>query len=150
MPKYVNPGLGEKRIADTSGHVVFIGQEPVNIMEHMEPEARKLGCISIEENTELQTRIKDQHEEEFKKKYGIVDEPEEKPSLDAGDLNEPDELEKRAKVKEIMESMLDSEDESYFTTHDKPRADIVEEKCGFPVDKALREEMWLLIKAEQA
>lgn len=154
MPMYINPGVGEKRVADLSGHVVIIGtEEPVMIMDHMEPEARKLGCVSVAEKETLQAqledRIKEKMEAEFKAKYGITgDGGEDEPGKTVQD-KELDQEQRKA-VMDAMNQMLDSKDDSLFTADNKPRAAELDKITGFDVPKEIREELWALVLADIA
>lgn len=123
--RYRSPDDKVYRIASLSGHVVLVGQEFVDILPHMEADARAIGCIS----------------EEIWKKIAAGEKPPPPPPA------EPDK-EQLALVIEQIRKMLDSDDESYFTSRGMPNRKVLDSLCGFSVDKDMFAAAWLTVEAE--
>ena len=158
MPQYINPNGEKVRIASTSGHVVFIGEEPVDILPHMEAEAKAQGCMPYSMYQALEEKLKRQMEERMTGAMAPAGEKAEgEVKANAGDP-EPgaegklnlEEDQKLKKVVEAIELMLDADNDDYFTGNGLPRAAAVNELAGFEVSKELREKAWEIVKAAAA
>jgi hypothetical protein len=112
-----------ERIASTSGHILMIGEDYVDVPEHMEGDARAAGCVS-----------KDMFE---KIKGGNVPPP------------EPMGHEERMEViVDKIKEMAASNDPNDFTARGKPNLKVLAGKCGFRPDKEEFESAWLVIQKE--
>lgn len=140
MAKYVNPLGGTVRLASLSGHVILVGEEPVEIPSHMESEARSKGCRSEEEYEMLKQRIIEQS-------GGSNPQDDGQGSKTKGSSGDED-SEKLEKVKAVMRQMVEAEKDEYFTAQDKPRANVVDELAGFEVAKEMREAAWESVLTE--
>lgn len=149
MPQYINPNEGKIRIASVSGHVVFIGQdEPVDIMPHMESEARAKGCMPYSSYLALAEKVKVQMEARLALGGEKTGDAKSSASRETKTEELTDE-QKLKKVVEVIELMLDADaGENYFTTGGLPRAAEVSALAGFEVGKELREQAWE--KAQEA
>lgn len=161
MPEYINPNGGQIRLASTSGHVIFIGADPVTIHPHMESEARARGCLPYSSYLALEEKIKRQMEEREAAGSGDVvttpaivaggeaaggktSLPEQTTTPEPAAMSEEQKLKK---VVEVIELMLDADaDGNYFTAAGLPRAGEVSALAGFEVDKELREKAWETVK----
>ena len=101
-----------KRVASTSGHVLRIGKEFVEVPAHMEGEAFAAGCLSEEVFANITAS------------------------------NMPDPVDRPATVETRIKEMLDSDDPTYFTTKGTPNRTVLDELCAFKVTKEEFEAAW--------
>jgi hypothetical protein len=114
------------RIASTSGHIVLIGNEFVDVPEHMEAEAYANGCVS----EELYKSIRADIEKDAGAKQALV----------GGGT--PAEADRSPVIEQVMNDMLASTDEGYFTKAGLPNLKVLEKLCGFTVSRDEMETCW--------
>ena len=105
------------RIASTSGHIVLVGNDFVEVPDHMVADAYAAGCISEDMYLSIKDELQKQAEADAK-----IDRP--------------------AVVDEKMQQMLDSEDKSYFTKEGLPNKKVLNTLCGFTVSNDEFEKVW--------
>ena len=120
------------RIASTSGHIVLVGDEFVEVPEHMEPDAYAAGCVS----EALYNSIKADMEKDAAAKIALV-----------GGAMTPEQ--KHAAIKVAIGAMLDGEDEGSFTAAGLPNMKVLAKTTGFAVTKEEMEAAWAEVSAEK-
>jgi len=114
------------RIASTTGHVVLVDQEWIDVPEHMEGDAYAAGCIS----EEMYDTIK---------------------NLDAPEGNKVNILElgeRMGTVKNAINEMIEDDGDN-FTKAGLPNLSILSARCGFTVPKKEMIEAWAEVAAER-
>ena len=97
---------GTARIASTSGHIMIIGQDYVEVPEHMESDAMAAGCISEEMFEQI--------------KSGVSPEP--------APLTDSDRMDK---IVESIKVMYQEDTPDNFTRQGLPDKRTLAGKCGF-------------------
>jgi hypothetical protein len=120
------------RLASTSGHIILVGAEFVDVPEHMEREAYASGCVS----EELYNSIK----------ADMAKDAEAKSNLAGG--GQKDKIDPSPVVIETIRTMLNSTEEGYFTKAGLPNLKILEKLCGFTVSREDMESAWSVVSAE--
>lgn len=118
------------RLASTSGHIVLVGKEFVEVPEHMESQAYAEGCVS----EALYNSIRADMEKDAAAQAALV----------GGGLTE--ELKHEA-IKAAIVAMLDGKDEGSFTTAGLPNMKALAKQCGFQVTKDEMEAAWAEVSA---
>ena len=120
------------RLASTSGHIVLVGKEFVEVPEHMESQAYAEGCVS----EALYNSIKADMEKDAAAKAALV-----------GGAMTPEQ--KHAAIKVAIGAMLDGEDEGSFTAAGLPNMKVLAKTTGFAVTKEEMEAAWTEVSAEK-
>ena len=130
------------RLASTSGHIILVGQEFVEVPQHMEAEAYANGCVSEE-------------------LYNSIKADMAKGALAAGDgggvqlpggvTDGPGpEVIRQTTIRRSIRAMLDGKEEGAFTAAGLPNLKVLSGKCGFQVSKDEMEVAWGEISAAAA
>lgn len=114
-----------QRLASTSGHILLVGDEFVEVPEHMEAEAYANGCIS----EELYNSIKSDMEADATAQSALV----------GGELSAE---QKAEAIKAAITAMLDSAEEGAFTAAGLPNLKVLSKATGFSVSKEDMEAAW--------
>lgn len=107
---------GPVRITSTSGHIVLVGEDFVEVPEHMEPDALANGCISEDGYERLR--------EEIKKELLKGNTPPPGPEALTGE-------QRMEKIISSMNEMLNSSNTNYFTAAGLPNKKELHSRCGF-------------------
>ena len=128
------------RLASTMGHVCLIGQEWVEVPDHMEGDAYSKGCISEEMYDTIKETI-DKEEEQETIPAGDGDTLDFSPATDEGVRN--------ATIKEAIDKIIDEPEPSDFTARGLPNLAVLSERCKFPVPKVVMEPVWDYVQKER-
>lgn len=120
------------RLASTSGHIVLVGKEFVEVPEHMESKAYAEGCVS----EALYNSIRADMEKDAAAQAALV----------GGALTAE---QKHEAIKAAIVAMLDGKDEGSFTTAGLPNMKVLAKQCGFQLTKDEMEAAWNEIVAAQ-
>lgn len=131
------------RLASTVGDVVLIGEDMVEVPEHMEGDAYSKGCIS----EEMVNTIKDEMDD--KTNPPVVDPPVVGTPVDLSFAVETEVGAENAKIKEEIDKMIDEPEDSFFTSQGFPNLSVLSGKCGFTVPKVRMTPVWEFIQAER-
>ena len=136
--RFINRTKGEvTRIASTSGHIVLVGDEFVEVPEHMEADAFSKGCIS----EALYKSIRADMEADLKKSSAMV-------ALVGG--GSPEDADRSPVIIAKINEMMDSAEDGYFTKAGLPNLKILETLCGFRVSKEEMEAAWASVVAAKS
>lgn len=113
------------RIASTSGHICLVGNEFVEVPEHMEADAYSAGCVS----EALYNSIRADMEKDAKAQAALI----------GGGLTAE---QKHEAIKVAIGSMLDSNDEGSFTKDGLPNMKVLAKQTGFALSKEEMEAAW--------
>ena len=132
------------RLTSTSGHIVLVGQEFVEVPQHMEAEAYSNGCVS----EEIYNSIKaDMAKGALATGEGGDAKPAGGIKLPSGDVTQED---RSAVIRQAIQGMLDGGEEGAFTAAGLPNLKVLSGKCGFQVAKDEMEAAWGEISAAAA
>ena len=132
------------RLASTSGHICLIGQEFVEVPEHMISEAYASGCVSEDIYNSIKADLaKDALKGDAN---GAA-----KVTLPGGSNppNTPPAVDKPAVIRSQVDAMLAGNEEGAFTAAGLPNLKALSSKCGFQVTKEDLEPVWAAIVAEK-
>lgn len=118
------------RLASTSGHIVLVGKEFVEVPEHMESQAYAEGCVS----EALYKSIRADMEKDAAAQAALV----------GGALTAE---QKHQAIKAAIGAMLDGKDEGSFTTAGLPNMNVLAKQCGFQLTKDEMEAAWAEVSA---
>lgn len=118
------------RLASTSGDILLIGSEFVEIPPHMEAEAYAKGCVS----EEIYKSIRADIERDATAKTTLV----------SGALTDEQRV---AAIKMAMNAMLDSNEDGNFTAQGLPHLKKLSSLAGFTVSKEEMESIWAEVSA---
>ena len=113
------------RLASTSGHIVLVGKEFVEVPEHMESQAYAEGCVS----EVLYNSIRADMEKDAAAQAALV----------GGSLTAE---QKHEAIKAAIVSMLDGKDEGSFTAAGLPNMKVLAKQCGFQLTKDEMDAAW--------
>lgn len=119
------------RLASTSGHIVLVGKDFVEVPEHMESQAYAEGCVS----EALYNSIRADMEKDAAAQAALI----------GGGLTAE---QKREAVKAAIVAMLDGKEEGSFTAAGLPNMKALAKQCGFQVTKDEMEAVWETIVAQ--
>lgn len=118
------------RLASTSGDILLIGSEFVEIPAHMEAEAYAKGCVSEEIYNSIRADIEnDSAAADIAAQTALV----------SGTLTEEQRV---AAIKTAINAMLDSNEEGNFTAQGLPHLKKLSALAGFTVSKEEMEAVW--------
>ena len=126
------------RLASTTGHIILVGQEFVEVPQHMESEAYANGCVSEELYNSIKADIAKGALTGGATPAGIT--------LPAG-AGQDDRL---TVIRQAIQGMLDGGEEGAFTAAGLPNLKVLSGKCGFQVAKDEMEAAWGEISAAAA
>ena len=118
-----------QRLASITGHIILIGDDFVEVPEHMEADAYAQGCVS----EALYNSIKSEMEQTT--------------AQQALASNSDDRL---TIIKTAIHSMMDSSEEGLFTAQGLPNLKILSARCGFTVSREEVLPVWEEIASESA
>lgn len=118
------------RLASTSGHIVLVGKEFVEVPEHMESQAYAEGCVS----EALYKSIRADIEKDAAAQVALA----------GGALTAE---QKHEAIKTAIVAMLDGKDEGSFTTAGLPNMKVLAKQCGFQLTKDEMEAAWAEVSA---
>lgn len=113
------------RLASTSGHIVLVGKDFVEVPEHMESQAYAEGCVS----EALYKSIRADMEKDAAAQIALA----------GGALTDE---QKHEAIKAAIVAMLDGKDEGSFTTAGLPNMKVLAKQCGFQLTKDEMEAAW--------
>lgn len=116
------------RLASTSGDILLIGSEFVEIPAHMEAEAYAKGCVSEEIYNSIRADIENDSADATAKT-----------ALVSGTLTEEQRV---SAIKTAINAMLDSNEEGNFTAQGLPHLKKLSTLAGFTVAKEEMEAVW--------
>lgn len=132
------------RLASTSGHIILVGQEFVEVPQHMEAEAYSNGCVS----EEIYNSIKaDMAKGALATGEGGDSKPDGGIKLPSGDIIRED---RPSVIRQAIQGMLDGGEDGAFTAAGLPNLKVLSGKCGFQVSKDEMEVAWGEISAAAA
>ena len=125
------------RLTSTSGHIVLVGQEFVEVPQHMEAEAYANGCVSEELYNSIKAdmargALAGGEGKGVQLPSGVTDEA--RPEV----------------IRRGILEMLDGKEEGAFTAAGLPNLKVLSGKCGFQVAKDEMESAWGEISAAAA
>ena len=127
------------RLASTSGHIILVGQEFVEVPQHMEADAYSNGCVS----EEIYNSIKaDMAKGALATGEGGDAKPAGGVKLPSGDVTQED---RSAVIRQAIQGMLDGGEEGAFTAAGLPNLKVLSGKCGFQVAKDEMEAAWKVV-----
>lgn len=127
------------RLASTSGHIILVGQELVEVPQHMEAEAYANGCVS----EEIYNSIKaDMAKGALATGEGGDSKPADGIKLPSGDIIRED---RPSVIRQAIQGMLDGGEEGAFTAAGLPNLKVLSGKCGFQVAKDEMEAAWKVV-----
>lgn len=129
------------RLASTSGHICLIGQEFVDVPEHMEADAYANGCVS----EELYNSIK----ADLAKGALAGDGGADAKVILPGGATMPTTVDRSLAIRTQIDAMLSGNEDGSFTAAGLPNLKILSSKCGFQVSKEEMEPVWAQIVAEK-
>ena len=118
------------RLASTSGHIVLVGKDFVEVPEHMESQAYAEGCVS----EALYNSIRADMEKDAAAQAALI----------GGGLTAD---QKREAVKAAIVAMLDGKEEGSFTAAGLPNMKVLAKQCGFQLTKDEMEAAWAEVSA---
>ena len=131
------------RLASTSGHIILVGQEFVEVPQHMEAEAYANGCVSEEIYNSIKADMaKGAEQAAMEMLAGATGGGAQQVSgikLPSGDIVRED---RPAVVRQAIQAMLDGGEEGAFTAAGLPNLKVLSGKCGFQVSKDEMEVAW--------
>lgn len=116
------------RLASTSGDILLIGSEFVEIPAHMEAEAYAKGCVSEEIYNSIRADIENDSADATAKT-----------ALVSGTITEEQRV---AAIKTAINAMLDGNEEGNFTAQGLPHLKKLSTLAGFTVAKEEMEAVW--------
>lgn len=119
------------RLASTSGDILLIGSEFVEVPLHMEAEAYASGCVS----EELYNSIKSDMEKDAAAKTALT----------GGSLTAE---QKHEAIKLAIGAMLDSHENGNFTAAGIPNLKVLVRQTGFQVSKEEMDAAWAEVSAK--
>ena len=131
------------RLASTSGHIILVGQEFVEVPQHMEAEAYSNGCVSEEIYNSIKADMA----------KGALATGEGGDAKPAGGIKLPSDTgqsDRPAVIRQAIQGMLDGGEEGAFTSAGLPNLKVLSGKCGFQVAKDEMESAWGEISAAAA
>ena len=139
------------RLASTSGHIILVGQEFVEVPQHMEADAYANGCVSEEIYNSIKADMaKGAEQAAMEMLAGATGGGAQQVSgikLPSGDIVRED---RPAVVRQAIQAMLDGGEEGAFTAAGLPNLKVLSGKCGFQVSKDEMEAAWGEISAAAA
>ena len=126
------------RLASTTGHIILVGQEFVEVPQHMESEAYANGCVS----EELYNSIKADMAK------GALATGEGGDAKPAGGIKLPSDTgqsDRPAVIRQAIQGMLDGGEDGAFTAAGLPNLKVLSGKCGFQVSKDELESVWKVV-----
>ena len=139
------------RLASTSGHIILVGQEFVEVPQHMEADAYANGCVSEEIYNSIKADMaKGAEQAAMEMLAGATGGGAQQVSgikLPSGDIVRED---RAAVVRQAIQGMLDGGEEGAFTSAGLPNLKVLSGKCGFQVAKDEMESAWGEISAAAA
>ena len=122
--KWISMSGKAERIASLSGHIIFVPpDEFVELLPHMEPEARMLGCISEEIHAKITGGM--------------------------GGVKAPiSDVERSATICLRLKEMVAGGDASHFTKAGIPNKTALDGLCGFPTTKKELTDCWKTVSDE--
>ena len=126
------------RLASTTGHIILVGQEFVEVPQHMESEAYANGCVS----EELYNSIKADMAK------GALATGEGGDAKPAGGIKLPSDTgqsDRPAVIRQAIQGMLDGGEDGAFTAAGLPNLKVLSGKCGFQVSKDEMESVWKVV-----
>ena len=139
------------RLASTSGHIILVGQEFVEVPQHMEADAYANGCVSEEIYNSIKADMaKGAEQAAMEMLAGATGGGAQQVSgikLPSGDIVRED---RPAVVRQAIQGMLDGGEEGAFTAAGLPNLKVLSGKCGFQVAKDEMESAWGEISAAAA
>ena len=126
------------RLASTSGHIILVGQEFVEVPQHMEADAYSNGCVSEEIYNSIKADMAN----------GALATGEGGDSNPAGGIKLPSDTgqgDRPAVVRQAIQGMLDGGEEGAFTAAGLPNLKVLSGKCGFQVAKDEMEAAWKVV-----
>lgn len=131
------------RLASTSGHIILVGQEFVEVPQHMEADAYANGCVSEEIYNSIKADMaKGAEQAAMEMLAGATGGGAQQVSgikLPSGDIVRED---RPAVVRQAIQAMLDGGEEGAFTAAGLPNLKVLSGKCGFQVSKDEMEVAW--------
>ena len=134
------------RLASTTGHIILVGQEFVEVPQHMESEAYANGCVSEELYNSIKADMAKGAEQAAKEMLaGAIGSGEQQVSaikLPSGEIINED---RSAVVRKAIQGMLDGGEDGAFTAAGLPNLKVLSGKCGFQVSKDEMESVWKVV-----
>ena len=139
------------RLASTSGHIILVGEEFVEVPQHMEADAYANGCVSEEIYNSIKADMAKSAEQAATEMLaGAIGSGAQQVSaikLPSGEIIHED---RSAVVRRAIQGMLDGGEEGAFTAAGLPNLKVLSGKCGFQVAKDEMEAAWGEISAAAA
>ena len=131
------------RLASTSGHIILVGQEFVEVPQHMEADAYANGCVSEEIYNSIKADMaKGAEQAAMEMLAGATGSGAQQVSvikLPSGDIIRED---RPSVIRQAIQGMLDGGEEGAFTAAGLPNLKVLSGKCGFQVAKDEMEAAW--------
>lgn len=126
------------RLASTSGHIILVGQEFVEVPQHMEAEAYSNGCVSEEIYNSIKADM-------AKGALATGESGEAKPASGIKLPSDTGQSDRPAVIRQAIQGMLDGGEEGAFTAAGLPNLKVLSGKCGFQVAKDEMEAAWKVV-----
>ena len=134
------------RLASTSGHIILVGQEFVEVPQHMEADAYSNGCVSEEIYNSIKADMaKGAERAAMEMLAGATGGGAQQVSvikLPSGDIIRED---RPAVDRQAIQGMLDGGEDGAFTAAGLPNLKVLSGKCGFQVAKDEMGAAWKVV-----